>query len=215
MQIHDFDYADARCVEKVVSETLPCLAKMKERGLIKYIGLASYQCEEMLEIIDKSPVKVDAVLSHSRMTLVNQSLVEFIPEFKKRGVAVINGSATSCGCLLSSGVPEWMMITEELKEACNKAVKQCQLSEYIIERLANHYSYTQGLSAGVDVFLTGASERNLLDLNLKCYFNGISRYEKAMCDQIVEDVFRKLPADHTDINKIARATIVKANSTSE
>ena len=77
--MHDVEFAN---MKQILDETLPCVNKLKEIGKIKYVAVSGYPINTLWEIVSKSPVPIDVVLSYSRDTLIDRALYDFIPLLK-------------------------------------------------------------------------------------------------------------------------------------
>ena len=135
LQVHDVEFASS-----VVHETLPAVQRLKERGLCRYIGITGYPLQPLREIITRSNVKIDSVLSYARLSLNDSSLIDHFEFFKSRGVALINAAPVSLGLLTRQGPREWNPAMEDVKKACAGAVQYCTEQGVDITRLAVHYS---------------------------------------------------------------------------
>lgn len=80
MQIHDIEFAPS--VDYVIKNTLPVIVEAREKGLVKYIGVTGYPVSVLKEFIEKSPVKVDMVLSYARLNLIDDTLKHYLPYFQ-------------------------------------------------------------------------------------------------------------------------------------
>jgi len=79
-QVHDVEFAPN--LDVIVNETLPALEQVVKSGKARYIGVTGFPVKVLKELIDKSKTKIDAVLSYSRLTLLDDVLVDFLPGFK-------------------------------------------------------------------------------------------------------------------------------------
>ena len=138
LQVHDVEFAPS--VDMIVNETLPAVQRLKERGLCRFIGITGYPLEPMEKIIAKSKVKIDSVLTYSRLTLNDSSLIDSLDFFKSHGVAVINAAPLALGLLTPQGPRPWNPAMEYIKKACAGAVQYCAEQGVDITRLAVHYS---------------------------------------------------------------------------
>ena len=138
MQVHDLEFAPS--LDIVINETLPAVQKLKERGLCKYIGITGYPLGPLKEVVARSKVKIDCVLTYCRLSLNDSSLIECLDFFKSHDVAVINASPLSLGLLTEAGPQKWNPANTEIKEACRMAVEYCKEKGVDITRLAVNYS---------------------------------------------------------------------------
>lgn len=58
------------------------MVEARDKGLIKYIGVTGYPVSVLKEFVEKSPVKIDMILSYARLNLLDDSLKEYLPYFK-------------------------------------------------------------------------------------------------------------------------------------
>ena len=124
----------------IINETLPAVQKLKEKGLCKYIGITGYPLGPLKEVVSRSKVKIDCVLTYCRLTLNDNSLIDCFEFFKSHGVALINASPLSLGLLTEAGPREWNPAHQEIKDACRNAVEYCKEKGVDITRLAVNYS---------------------------------------------------------------------------
>ena len=80
------------------------------------------------EVVEKSTVPIDTVLSYGRYGLFNQDLKEVIADFTDRGVGIINGSALGMGLLAKNGPQSWHPAPEALKRAAKEALEYTKVS---------------------------------------------------------------------------------------
>ena len=140
LQAHDVEFAPS--VDVVVQSTLPALQILKERGLCRYIGITGYPLSTLRAIVEKSPVKIDSVLSYCRLTLNDSSLTDEFSYYKAKGIPLINASPVGMGLLTEGGkgIPPWHPASPELKKAAVDASRYCSEHGVDITRLAINYS---------------------------------------------------------------------------
>lgn len=79
-KVHDVEFAPS--VEIILDETLIALEKIVKTGKARYIGVTGYPLSKLWEVIEKAKTKIDTVLSYCRLTIMDDSLKEYIPRFK-------------------------------------------------------------------------------------------------------------------------------------
>jgi hypothetical protein len=104
-QVHDCEFADN--IEVILNETLPTLDSLRQIGKVKYIGITGYNIDILKfvlsfssnifkefsrltnfnnslirEIVEKSHIKIDTVLSYCRCTPFDQTLHKYLPFFE-------------------------------------------------------------------------------------------------------------------------------------
>lgn len=157
LQCHDIEFVD---LDQIVTETLPALVKLMERGRIGHIGITGLPLKvfrEILNRVDKGIV--ETVLSFCHFELNDSSLGDLVPYFQERGVGVINASPTGMGLLTERGVPDWHPAPRAMIEGAQRAVKYCQAEGLDIVKLAVQYSVSH---PGIATTLVGtASPENI------------------------------------------------------
>jgi len=73
IQVHDCEFGDE---DVIVNETLPLLDELRRAGKVRRIGITGYELGTLRRIIERSSVRIDAVLSYCRYTLNDRALVE-------------------------------------------------------------------------------------------------------------------------------------------
>lgn len=156
---HDIEWADPR---QIIGETLPALQKLREQGLLRYIGITGLPLKIFPGILDHVPIgTVDAVLSFCHYELNDSSLGELIPYLQSKQAGIINASPTGMGLLTEAGPPDWHPAPAIIREGCRKAVEYCQAKGHDIVRLAVQYSCSH---PGVATTLVGtARPKNIRD----------------------------------------------------
>ena len=64
IQIHDFEFCQDPV--RIATETLPVLERIVRSGKARYIGITGYSLQEFHQVLDRTQVKVDTVLSYAR-----------------------------------------------------------------------------------------------------------------------------------------------------
>ena len=138
INVHDIEFVD---LNLVIKETLPALVGLKNKGIVKHIGITDLQLENLKWVIEHTaPGTVESVLNFCHYCLNDDKLVDFLDFFEKHDVGVINASPLSMGLLSERGIPEWHPAPKALVEVCRKAVQHCKSRNYPIEKLAIQFS---------------------------------------------------------------------------
>ncbi len=143
INVHDIEFQAALPggLQKVVDETLPALVELRELGVVGHVGITDLQLENIKWVIDHTePGTVESILNFCHYCLNDDKLIDFMDEFEKKGIGVINASPLSMGLLSSRGVPVWHPAPKPLVDACARAAEFCREKGYPIERLAIQYS---------------------------------------------------------------------------
>lgn len=138
LQIHDIEFAPSQDI--IVNETLPALKELQEQGLCRFIGITGYPLGVLRETAQRSYVKIGSVLSYSRLTLNDSSLIKHFEFYQSHGIGLINASPVGMGLLTHAGVQPWHPASEEIKDACKKAVTYCDTQGVDVSKLATNFS---------------------------------------------------------------------------
>ncbi|CAJ0632963.1 3260_t:CDS:2 [Entrophospora sp. SA101] len=117
---HDVEFVE---LEKVIEDggILPELFKLKEEGIIKYVGISGYSLDILFNISRIQYEKKTTnrcCMSYSHYCLHNTQLKDYIEKFKNSVNVkyVLNASPLSMGLLCEIDPPEWHPASEELRE---------------------------------------------------------------------------------------------------
>lgn len=135
---HDIEFAD---LGQIVDETLPALARLREKGRIGHVGVTGLPLRVFPEVIARSaPGLVEAILSFCHYELNDDSLTSILPLCRERDVGVINASPTGMGLLTPRGVPAWHPAPPAIVQGCRRAVEFCEAKGVDIVKLAVQFS---------------------------------------------------------------------------
>lgn len=138
INVHDVEFAD---MDQVVNATLPALVELREKGIVKHVGITDLQLENLKKVVDSVPTgTVESVLSFCHYCLNDDRLADYLDYFESKNVGVINASPLSMGLLSKRGVPAWHPAPKALVQACERAVAHCESKGYPIEKLAIQFS---------------------------------------------------------------------------
>lgn len=79
-QVHDIEFAPS--LDIIINETLPVLEEAVKQGKARFIGVTGYPVSTLKECIERSKVKIDVVLSYTRLSLFDDTLKEYLPFFQ-------------------------------------------------------------------------------------------------------------------------------------
>lgn len=198
IQVHDFEYAEN--LDIILEETLPALQKVVESGKARFIGITSYSVSLMKEVIEKSPVKISTVLSYSRNTLIDNTLEDFLPFFKSRGIGVICASPVAMRLLTNDALPEWHPAPQGIKDACRAAAVYCREAGSDLARLAVQHALRL---EGVATHLLGNNNSDILRQNLDNVFSPPTTQEEELRRKVKEKFFDPLPQKHWEGLQVA------------
>lgn len=81
-QAHDIEFAPS--LDIVVNEALPVLEEAVKKGKARFIGVTGYPVSTLKECIERSKVKIDIVLSYARLSMLDNTLKQYLPYFQVR-----------------------------------------------------------------------------------------------------------------------------------
>lgn len=138
INVHDIEFAD---LEQVCGETLPALVELRDRHIVRHVGITNLNLRHFKYVIDHVPAgTVETILSFCHYTLNDDSLADYLPYFEEHGIGVINASPYSMGLLTERGVPQWHPAPAALKRLSRKAVELCLSHGVPIEQMAVGFS---------------------------------------------------------------------------
>jgi aryl-alcohol dehydrogenase-like predicted oxidoreductase len=138
INIHDIEFAD---LEQVCNETLPALTELRDKGIVRHIGITNLNLRHFKYVIDHVPAwTVESILSFCHYTLNDDSLSDYLDYFESKSIGVINASPYSMGLLTERGVPDWHPAPAALIRLTRKAVDYCRSKGISIEQLAVAFS---------------------------------------------------------------------------
>ncbi|OAD62536.1 D-arabinose 1-dehydrogenase [Eufriesea mexicana] len=191
IQVHDIEFAPN--LDIVITQTLPELSKQVADGKAKYIGITGYPVSILKECIEKSNINISCILSYTRYTLIDNTLLEYIPFFKKHNIGIINASAPCMGLLTNKGPPDWHPSSEQTKKICADAAACCKDHDIELAKLALWYSMQ---CKDIATYLVGIQNIKELNMNLDVIKNGITEKEKILLGEIQEKYLCKITEKH-------------------
>ncbi|XP_037795324.1 L-galactose dehydrogenase-like [Penaeus monodon] len=187
IQVHDLEFAES--VDLIVNETLPALQKVVEQGKARHIGITGYPLSLLKEVVERSSVKIEVVLSYARNTLIDDVLKEYLPFFQSRNIGVISACAVAMGLLCEGEPPEWHPAQQEIKDASKLAAKFCKDAGSDLARLAVQFSAS---TEGVATHLMGCNDSRIFRRNLEAILTPPTAHEIALSQQVREKFFQTL-----------------------
>jgi L-galactose dehydrogenase len=172
-QLHDVEFADS--IDEVINGALKACLELKQKGVIKSIGINGYPLDVLKEGLIKGGRKLDTVLTYGRYTLFDNSLLEYMPVFNEMNVGVIAASAQASGLLTNRGEPSWHPAKPELKAIVAEAAAICRKNNVELAKLATFHLLK--VPGNVGTFLLGMEKMEYLEGNLAAYFDGLSENE--------------------------------------
>jgi aryl-alcohol dehydrogenase-like predicted oxidoreductase len=138
INVHDIEFAD---LDVVCRETLPALVELRQKGIVRHVGITNLTLRHFVYVIDHVPPgTVESVLSFCHYCLNDDALVDYLDYFEEKGIGVINAAPFSMGLLTERGIPTWHPAPKPLIDVCRKAANYCQTKGYSIEQLAVKYA---------------------------------------------------------------------------
>lgn len=191
IQVHDIEFAPS--LDIIITQTLPELSRHVADGKARHIGITAYPVSVLKECIEKSNINIACVLSYARLTLIDDTLLEYIPFFKEHKIGLINAATPSMGLLTNNGPPNWHPASDETKEQCANAAQYCMDHDVEFGKLAIWHSMQY---ADVDTNLVGIQNTKQLQMNLNVTQNGITEKEKELLQEIQEKFLSTIKDQH-------------------
>ncbi|KAI4480960.1 hypothetical protein M0802_014101 [Mischocyttarus mexicanus] len=191
IQVHDIEFAPS--LDVIISQTLPELSKQVTDKKARYIGITGYLISVLKECINHSNIDITCVLTYSRFTLIDNSLIQYIEFFKNHNIGVINAALLAMGLLTSSGPPSWHPASKEIRSTCTNVVQYCKENNVEISKLAVWYAMQ---CKDISTNLIGIQNMQQLTTNLNVLRNGITDKEKEVLNLIKENYFNRIKLKH-------------------
>ena len=143
---HDVEFVSPEEVLEAVRE----LRRLREEGIIRYIGISGYPvsvlCEVAELILERTREPLSSVMSYANYTLQNRQLLSYLDRLKAASVSVVpNASLLGMGLLRRDGPPigdlgDWHPAPSDLRSVVEKASRYCDSIGEKLENLALHWS---------------------------------------------------------------------------
>jgi len=160
LHLHDVEFGDR---DQILYETLPALARIKESGKARAIGVTGLQLELLADLAEAFPV--DVVLTYARYNLAIQDIdARLAPLCRERGIGLINASPLLLGALTDGGPPSWHPGDPELLLAARRAGALCRERGASLAVVAMRFALDH---ADVASTLVGIRTREELSQNLE------------------------------------------------
>lgn len=160
---HDVEFGD---LDVVATETLPALARLRDSGKLRAVGLSAYPLEALAYVAAAAPPGcIDVVLSYCNYSLQNDRLSKLLPYFARENISVINASPLSMGLLTNSGPPAWHPAPTAVRESAKAAAQVCQQAGTDIARVALQYAFAA--PHPVASTLVGIGDVGILEKNVE------------------------------------------------
>ncbi|XP_046669829.1 L-galactose dehydrogenase-like [Homalodisca vitripennis] len=186
--VHDVEFSP---LQQILTEALPAVQSIVDKKKARYVGISGYPVSVLWEVVEKSPVKIDAVLTYSRDCLFDTTIKKYTSFFQSRQIGLINAGVTGLGLLTNEGPPHWHPASAELKDLCRNASLYCQEQGVELGKLAIHYALQQ---PGHCSHLVGMKTLAELQCNLEVATTGLTEAKSKVLDHVKEKFFN-LPQD--------------------
>lgn len=196
IQIHDPEFASSTNV--LLNETLPTLWKLKEKGLVNNIGITGYPLNFLSKLLVESSIPIDTILTYSRATLQDSSLIHFTDYF--RNVGLINGSINALSLLTPNGPASWHPADWRIKKLCKDTNDFCKLKNVSLPRLSMHYTEKFGFIATNIISTTDVS---LLERNVEDFYQPLNQLESEVFVE-VEHLLQPIKNFHWENNEVQK-----------
>jgi len=164
IQIHDVEF----CLDQqiIIDQTLPALESVVTAGKAKHIGITGYCLKTMKDIIERSPVKIDTILSYSRLNFNDRSLVDYISYFESKNIGVINAAPLSMGLFTAKGPPDWHPASDDVKDVTKQAKSFVESHGKDIEEVALGFAIHNEHHSSITTTLVSMPNDDILKYNL-------------------------------------------------
>jgi aryl-alcohol dehydrogenase-like predicted oxidoreductase len=164
INVHDIEFQGDMegGLQLIVDETLPALVELREKGIVKHVGITDLQPENLEWVVEHAPAgTVESILNFCHYSLNDTLLADYLGFFEQHNVGVINASPFSMGLLSQRGAPDWHPAGKDLQRACAKAAAYCEEQGYPIDKLAIQFSTSMNPRIATTLF-SSANPKNVL-----------------------------------------------------
>ncbi|VDN05131.1 unnamed protein product [Thelazia callipaeda] len=188
LQLRDSDFNIL--AHTIFTESLEALRIAKVTGKTKYIGIAGYTLQNIVNVLENSPIKIDIVMTYGRATLCDNSFGEYRQYFESYGVGVVNGAPLSMGLLSDEGPKEWHPAPSVVLKKTSEASSYCKSKGISLAKLAIEYATH---FPGINTCLVGVSNKGqiLQCIQIACS-DGLTSNEERVRSRILRRYFDKL-----------------------
>ena len=181
VQCHDVEFGN---IKQIINETLPYLQQLKNKGVIRYIGITGLSLPVLDYIINNSYIKIDTILTYCNYSLHCNLLNDYINKWLELNIKIIQGGCTSMGLLTNNGPPDWHPANNELKDKCTDIISMCKNKNENITKIAFQQIYN---NKNLSLILVGP----ITVYELQDYYNW--RFDKLNINlqQQITDLFEK------------------------
>lgn len=137
IQVHDLEFV---ALEQIWSETLPALARLRESGKVRAIGITGLPLKALRMVWEHARGSIDVVLSYCCATLQNETFLPWARELRASGVGVVNAAPLAMGLLTQDGPPAWHPAPGAVRAACRRAAEFCATREKDLAEVALGYA---------------------------------------------------------------------------
>ncbi|MDX6766599.1 MAG: aldo/keto reductase [Candidatus Methylacidiphilales bacterium] len=135
IQVHDMEFGS---MEQIIAETIPALKKVQATGKVRYVGISSLPLRLQRQVLEQT--EVDQIQSYCHCCLNDTALLEMLPFFQEKGVAIFNSAPLAMRLLSDEGPPDWHPAPPELRAKCAEAAAYCRSRGTSISKLALQFS---------------------------------------------------------------------------
>jgi len=164
INVHDIEFQGDMegGLQLIVDETLPALVELRDKGIVKHVGITDLQPENLKWVVEHAPEgTVESILNFCHYSLNDTLLADYLGFFEQHNVGVINASPFSMGLLSQRGAPAWHPAGKDLQRACAKAAAYCEEQGYPIDKLAIQFSTSMNPRIATTLF-SSANPKNVL-----------------------------------------------------
>ena len=159
-QVHDIEYGRK---EQIVHETLPAMARLKESGRVRFVGITGYPLRILRDVAEV--VDVDTILSYCRYNLMDRSMDDVLtPLVREQGIGLINASPLHMRVLTAKGAPDWHPAPRRVLKTGEQVAEVCRSQGTDVADLAMQFVLQHD---DVATTLVGMSKVRSVERNVK------------------------------------------------
>jgi len=155
-------------MDHIVKQAIPEMRKLQKEGKVHYVGISGYPLDVLLAVA--RTVKVDFVLTYAHYAIQNVKLANYVEEFQKLGVGIINASPFVLAFFTRQGPPTTHYAPPEMKQLSPVISKLCDEKGVDVSQLAIKFSIHSPLAknGAVATTLVGIANPEQVESAVKC-----------------------------------------------
>jgi L-galactose dehydrogenase len=181
IQVHDIEFGT---LDQIVNETIPALRELQAAGKVRFVGITGLPLKSFRRVMERT--SVDQIQSYCHYCLNDTSLLDLLPYFKAKGVAIFNSAPLAMRLLSHEGPAAWHPAPAVLKAKCAAAAQYCKAHGGDLGKLALQFAVA---NKEIPAHIVGTA-------GPKRILQNIRDIEESLDEKLLGDVLKILKSVH-------------------